>query len=169
MRQKVLQARHMNLDEFRPGYPHVEPYDELAMFGGRTGLVLPKRASPAPTSILPPTRRQPAIPNIPPPSLTAPNSLVIPDNLFRNNTRALHDLFADETLTTFESLPPNWENLYREIPEPSYSYGMGNSFPNAPQGLANPPGDGVMLEDRWSSFMHQYGTGMLGQVQQSQI
>jgi hypothetical protein len=52
-------------------------------------------------------------------------------------------------------IPSNWEGLYREIPESSY-YGVGMAYSNPTVGPTNPPGEGVMLEDRWSSFMHHY-------------
>jgi hypothetical protein len=161
MRKKALQSRQSNFEEAKPDYPPVEPYDELAIFGGRTGLVMPKRQLDVTTPAEPSSGiRLPSIPNLlhPPPTEVIRPSV---SNLsYRSDLQPQSYVVNDATSA---GLPLNWEGLYREIPEPSYSYGPGTNYSNSAAGPADPPADSVMLEDRWSSFMHHYT--MMGDVQ----
>jgi len=163
MRKKALQSRQSDLDDDKPDHPCIEPYDELAIFGGRTGLVMPQRqlnvATPAePSSGI----RLPSIPNLlhPPPTEVMRPSVSHPS--CRSDLQP-QSYVVNEATSTSTGLSLNWEGLYREIPEPSYSYGPGTNYSDAAAGPANLPTDGVMLEDRWSSFMHHYA--MMGDVQ----
>jgi hypothetical protein len=154
MHEKALQSRRSNFENAKLSYPQVEPYDELAIFGGRTGLVMPKRTfnakgSGAASSSI----RLPSIPNLLHPSPTEMLPPSVPHHAYRSETQ-LQSVHVNDATST----PVNWEGLYREIPESSY-YGHGTAYSNAAAGPANPPGEGVMLEDRWSSFMHQYALG----------
>lgn len=163
MRQKARQGRHTVPSHgitIKPGYPHIEPYDELAIFGGRAGLVMPTRSSqPSSNLSTPEPIRIPSIPNLHPPPQTNSRS----GDFYSPDDQILQDLFREQPPPTSGGLPSNWENLYREIPEPSFSHGFGNTHMDTGAVPRNSLGEGVMLEDRWSSFMHQYG--MLGQVQ----
>jgi hypothetical protein len=49
MRKKAVQSHQSRIKDTKLGHPHAEPYDELAIWGGRSGLVTPKHrfASPA--------------------------------------------------------------------------------------------------------------------------
>lgn len=155
MLEKATQARQSA--RVKPGHLPVEPYDELAIFGGKSGLVLPKRP-PETTTIheaaldlrLPSLSRLLGIPE----SDVTSNSV----SSFRTGPGAQSLYFTeDEPMAAPGGLPANWERLYREIPEPSYSFQGATTYSNSDKvfGPANPPGE-AMLEDRWSSFMHQY-------------
>lgn len=157
MLEKSRQARQSLLLR-KPSSP-IEPYDELAMFGGRTGLVLPKGTAsdttaavttyaPAPIDSNP--FHLPTIPSLLPGAFT-PSTQQFPSTL--GDLQELY-FMDDEEFSTSDT----WEGLYREVPEPSYRYGAGVTVPNIGLGVtgpANPPGE-AMLEDRWSTFMHQY-------------
>lgn len=155
MQEKALQSRRSNFENAKLSYQQVEPYDELAIFGGRTGLVMPKRSlnvigSGATSSSI----RLPSIPNLLHPSPTEVLPPSVPHHAYRSETQPQSVHVVNDT-----TLPPmNWEGLYREIPESTY-YGPGTAYSNAAASPVNPPGEGVMLEDRWSSFMHQYALG----------
>ncbi|KAF7974586.1 hypothetical protein HWV62_11856 [Athelia sp. TMB] len=151
MLEKGRQARQSAL--LNTARTPVESYDELAIFGGRTGLVLPKGNAndhSASVSNSPPFNIDPfllpAMPSLLPDART-PTGTVFPSAL--GDPQQLY-FMDDEDL----SAPDSWEGLYREIPEPSYSYGASVVNPGF-TGPANPLGE-AMLEDRWSSFMHQY-------------
>lgn len=162
MRQKARQSRYIvpSQGNIKSGQPHNEPYDELAIFGGRAGLVMPKHSSQS-SSTKGTTEpiRIPTIPNLnqPPQSDSGSGGVYPPDD------QILQDLLKEQPLSASDSLPSNWENLYREVSEPTFSHGLGNAFMNTGAAPRSSHGEFVMLEDRWSSFMHQYG--MLGQVQ----
>ena len=160
MRQKARHGPHLvtSHGSVKPCYPHIEPYDELAIFGGRAGLVMPKHSSQPSTKDTPEIIRIPTIPNLNQP----PQSDSRSGGVYPLDDHILQDPFKEQLLSTSDSLPSNWENLYREISEPSFSHGLGNTCMNAGAAPRSSHGELVMLEDRWSSFMHQYG--MLGQV-----
>jgi hypothetical protein len=162
MREKALQPHQSNPENARPGYPHVESYDELAIFGGRTGLVLPKRPFNTITPAATPSGiRLPSIPNLIHPSPAEVISPSIPHPSYRD-PQPQSAYVVNDTTSRSAGLPSNWEGLHREIPESSY-YGPGTTYSDPRAGPANLPGEGVMLEDRWSSFMHHYA--MMGDVQ----
>lgn len=157
MLEKSRQARQSLLLRSPPS--SVEPYDELAIFGGRSGLVLPKGHTPNPMAT---SSAHTSIPLDPNPFLLPTMPSLMPDARTPTDhgfSSALGDpqqlyYMDDEDLNA----PDAWERLYREVPEPSYSYGAGVSNANVGLGAtgpANPPGE-AMLEDRWSTFMHQY-------------
>lgn len=165
MHEKAMQARQTTL--VKQGYPRVEPYDELAIFGGRTGLVLPKR-TPSSTSAASSSSvlQMPSIPPVPKLVHRSSSDAATPTGITFPGIAQPQQMYfiEDEDYSASAGLPTNWEGLYREVPDVSYSYGpTASTYTNAVVGPANPPGEGVMLEDRWSSFMHQYA--MIGQTQ----
>jgi len=158
MREKTLQSRQSNTDDAKPGYPRIEPYDELAIFIGRMGLVLPKRPVNARTSVtLPSAIRLPSIPNLLRPHEETSPSL----SHYPHRSAAQPGYVGSDSISTSTAFPLNWESLHREIPESTY-YGSGTTHSDTTVSPVNPPGD-AMLEDRWSSFMHHYA--MMGDVQ----
>lgn len=154
MLEKSRQARQSAL--LSSARSPVESYDELAMFGGRTGLVLPKRSTSDPATFPDPN------PFLLP---TTPSARTPTGRGFAHDPQhqELYFMDDDEDLSISTGAPDTWEGLYREVSEPSYSYGAGvtlNAHANGNTGAgvtgpANPPGE-AMLEDRWSTFMHQY-------------
>ena len=143
--------------------PPGESFDELAIFGGRTGLVLPKRPlnTAAPVT-LPSGIRLPSIPHL---LHTSPSEVMAPSitsPTYRSDPQPQSIYAVNNPMSMSTDIPSNWEGLYREIPESSY-YGAGVTYSNPAAGPANPPGGSVTLEDRWSSFMHHYA--MIGDVQ----
>lgn len=171
MLEKSRQARQSAL-LISPRSP-VEPYDELAMFGGRTGLVLPKSTATAePAASISSAAFDPNPFLLPTPPAHLPGARTptgrefVPDS----QNQGLYFMDEEEELSFDVGAPATWEGLYREVPEPSYSYGasvglnahaIGHAGTGAGvSGPANPPGE-AMLEDRWSTFMHQYA--MTGQ------
>lgn len=167
MHRKALLARQQVVEDPKTGFPTVEPYDELAMFGGRTGLVLPKRPLASNKVPFMNSTRDFQITSIPSSSQSRSAAVMAPQAVsndpYQSHFQIHPSIFGDELPPHGSNLPTDWEGLYREIPEPSYSFGSGTGYSDTMVGLANPPGEGVMLEDRWTSFMHQYG--MIGQVQ----
>ena len=162
MREKALQSRQANSKDARTGCPPGESFDELAIFGGRTGLVLPKRPLNIATSIMPPSGiRLPSIPNLLHPAPAGAVSPSVSHPPYRSDPLPQSVYSVNDTTSLSAEIPSNWEGLYREIPESSY-YGPGSAYSDA-AGPANPPGDDLMLEDRWSSFMHHYA--MIGDPQ----
>jgi hypothetical protein len=163
MRQKA-QSRQSYPEGARAYDPHADSIDELAIFRGRTGLVMPKRPLEASTSALPPSNiRLPSIPNLLHP---APAEVISPSDprpSYRSDPQHQPVYVADTISSTSAGLPLNWEGLYREIPESTYSYGPGPTYSYAAAaGPTNQSAGDMMLEDRWSSFMHHYA--MTGDV-----
>ena len=164
MREKALQSRQPNLEDGRlDSYSPVEPFDEIAIFAGRTGLVKPKHSFDVVSPVEPPSGiRLPSIPNLLHPPLAGIVPPPVSHSSYRSDPNPQSAYIANDTTTTSADLPLNWEGLYREIPSPSYHYGTEGTYPDT-AGPTNAPTEGVMLEDRWSSFMHHYA--MIGDVQ----
>src|ERR1700723_94899 len=118
MRDKALQSRQSNAEDAKPYNLHVEPYDELAIFGGRTGLVMPKRSLDFFTAVEPPSNiRLPSIPNLlhsPPVEAISPP---ISHPSYRSDPQPQPVYVANDVTSTSATLPLNWEGLYREIPD----------------------------------------------------
>lgn len=60
----------------------------------------------------------------------------------------------DTQMTTFADLSGGWDGMFYEVPAPSYGVqdGLGVAQPHQ-----QPVGEGAMVDDRWLSFMHNYG------------
>lgn len=145
MLQKAYEARERYLSRREPTYNDGQPDDELSIFGGQTRLVNPKEST-----IAQPPRHAAADHR---PSKVAPEGIVLspvyPDP--RVDTPQQYDY----NHTTFADLSGGWDGLFHEVPRPAYET-RSNS---GPRQSVNPiaSGEGAMLDDKWSSFMHNYG------------
>jgi len=164
MRNKALQSRQSSYEDAKSYHPLVESYDELEIFGGRTGLVMPKRALDGITPAGPSSGiRLPSIPNLlHPPSNEVISSVSQPPYRSDPEPQSVY-VSSHATSSTSAGSPLNWEGLYREIPDSPYSYAQGINYSNTTAGPVNSPAEGIMLEDRWSSFMQHYA--LAGDVQ----
>lgn len=154
MRQKAIQAQksyHRRPGESVVDYTNISFDDELAIFGGRTRLVAPKRSFERLPTTTPSVVRPAAAES----GLARDHSSGRSQSYVHNRghtQRHSHAPLAEVTHPADLSI--GWEGLYREIPEPSYGSGTGDS---GAMHTANSLGEGFMLDDRWSSFMHHYG------------
>lgn len=147
MLRKAYQARGSYQAHLAPVLTEAQPDDELSIFGGRTRLIVPNRStgheSAGPmlshtadvedTDSGDPLHRPASVP-----VHHAPHPIVnLPENLQR----------------TFADLSGGWNGLFHEIPRPSHGLPL---HPTGNQPV-HPTGSGAMLDDKWSSFMHNYG------------
>jgi hypothetical protein len=153
MLHKALQA-HSQLSESHE--VDSQPDDELSLFAGQTRLVSPEQpfTSPAPT----PKPRQPQSKptlggqhGIYSPQLGSSDHHLLPHEPLPNKQVFLPDNYLDNFQATFSDLSGGWDGLFHEVPQPSYAFA-----PNSVSHTAHPSGEGAMLGDRWSSFMHNY-------------
>lgn len=152
MLQKAFRAREHFHERREPVPSDAQHDDELSIFGGKTRLVGPHESSASPT-IAPaksqsqpvhPTRNQPALNQR---QFTGPQQAMVPEihTSYPNN-------YLDSLQATFADLSGGWDGLFHEVPGPSYGLATNsNTTYHAQQS-----GDGVMVDDRWSSFMHNY-------------
>ncbi|EGO01059.1 hypothetical protein SERLA73DRAFT_134254 [Serpula lacrymans var. lacrymans S7.3] len=147
----------MHPASFTAGQSHTadrdEGDDELAIFGGRTMLVTPKPStdyipfSPTEVSVDYSTGPMTEIPI----QGQSSQRLQQSSGCIPGPSSSYHGHPTSERVV---GLPLEWENLYREIPGPSYSYDTGAVYtPQIIPGIDHRQ-RGIMLEDRWSSFMH---------------
>ncbi|EGO23497.1 hypothetical protein SERLADRAFT_408878 [Serpula lacrymans var. lacrymans S7.9] len=158
LRQKALLSSQdvvMHPAAFTTGQSHTADHDErddeLAIFGGRTMLVTPKPStdyipfSPTEVSVDYSTGPMNEIPIQGQAHELQQSSGCIPVP-----SSSYHGHPTSERVV---GLPLEWENLYPEIPGPSHSYDTGAVYNQAIPGIDHRQ-RGIMLEDRWSSFMH---------------
>jgi hypothetical protein len=152
MLEKAFRAREHFQARHEPVLSETQPDDELSIFGGKTRLVNPQQRPASPT--IAPLTSQPK-----PVGLTTNQGAF--DQYFREHHQqpALPESagshsgnYLDNLQATFADLSGGWDGLFHEVPGPSYGLAT-NSNPTYPPQQS---GDGVMLDDRWSSFMHNY-------------
>jgi hypothetical protein len=80
-------------------------------------------------------------------------ALAITGPTYCSNPQPQSIYVTNNPMSMSTDIPLNWEGLYCEIPKLSY-YRVGVAYSNPAAGPTNILGEGVMLEDRWSSFMH---------------
>lgn len=151
LREKAIHARIAPLQQasYLPSSansgPQDEP-DELEMFGGRTMLV---RTSPKPVSRsfkgkMPPSMQLPSF-------TSTGNNAQYPrahHHTHFTSMSGIQDAGGYNVGDAALGLPPEFEGLYREIAGPQYSRTPSLYSPQQGQQSS------LMLEDRWSSFMH---------------
>ncbi|RDB23841.1 putative transcriptional regulatory protein C1F7.11c [Hypsizygus marmoreus] len=154
MLQKAYEARERYNQRREPVLHETQAEDELSIFSGRTRLVNPEQSLASPVigpSVLKPhsgssnrTYVEPTAFHPPPPrpSMLSPHSL---EQTLLHGETLLPEGSLDNLQATFADLSGGWEGLFYEIPQPP-----GNS--SSIQGS----GEGAMLDDRWTSFMHNY-------------
>ena len=153
MLHKALEA-HSQHSESHEG--DSQPDDELSLFAGQTRLISPEQpfTSPAPT---PKPRQSQAKPNHGGPlGVYAQHSSslghqLVPHEPLPNKRVFFPDNYPENFQATFSDLSGGWDGLFHEIPQPSYAFGS-STHSHSPR----PSGEGAMLDDRWSSFMHNY-------------
>ncbi|KAF8653676.1 hypothetical protein AX16_003827 [Volvariella volvacea WC 439] len=67
-----------------------------------------------------------------------------------------------QTSRTFADLSGGWDGLFREVPAPTFGMQAAPASSGRQEHLnplyqQHPVGEGGMIDDRWSSFMHNYG------------
>lgn len=152
MLQKAFRAREHFHERREPVPSDAQHDDELSIFGGKTRLV-GRHGSSASLTIAPatpqsqpihPTRNQTTLNQR---QFTGPQQAMVPE------THATYPSnYLDNLRATFADLSGGWDGLFHEVPGPSSGFAT-NSNPAYP---AQQTGDAVMLDDRWSSFMHSY-------------
>ncbi|KIJ63650.1 hypothetical protein HYDPIDRAFT_113150 [Hydnomerulius pinastri MD-312] len=151
LRQKAVEARFETLQHGpvintgKSGDSHSEP-DELEVFGGRTLLVTPSKSLICAPTLDMRFSSAPSLASSSKPTQTLPPAVARPQ---LDSITEAHGEPREGAL----GLPLEWESLYREIPGPSHvgPYGGASAYPLH----ASQNGDeNIMLEDRWSSFMH---------------
>ncbi|KAF8077998.1 hypothetical protein FPV67DRAFT_26495 [Lyophyllum atratum] len=148
MLQKASQAREHYRQRRAPVVTETQPDDELAIFGGRTRLVstLPSLALPSSKAKSNArTIQQPLRPACP-----TEQQFSLDGVLHQNSPLA--DRHLGNLQATFADLSGGWDGLFHEVPQPSHGFPGNPGSPYPAAGL----GEGVMLDDRWSSFMHHY-------------
>jgi len=131
-----------------------QPDDELSIFAGRTRLVSSEQsfASPVPAPRQPPSK--PTHTSGQPGTYPHQGPLdhrLLPHEPLPSMHVVLPDSYLDNYHATFADLSGGWDGLFHEVPQPSYGY-TTNPTPHA----VRPSGEGAMLDDRWTSFMHNY-------------
>lgn len=147
-----------------------EPFDELAIFGGKTHFVVShsqtdksgSRPGAAPETLQVPV----------PPAAKAPladlDSQQLDDFISQLSTFPPPSTY-DNTQLEGDDDQVNWESLYRELPShPAQNFEMDLAFPDLGSGNNGAggaggigsqtvaPQSGAMLEDRWATFMNNY-------------
>ncbi|KAG6906781.1 hypothetical protein DXG01_012146 [Tephrocybe rancida] len=156
MLDKASQARERYTQRQNPATSETRPDDELLIFGGQTRLV---SSQPIAIALPPPID---ATPRARLSDLRTPQSKShasqTPQLLVERPAGSSHDhnpyvQHQPDLRATFADLSGGWNGLFHEVPQPSHSVaqeGVGSPYP------ALESGDGAMLDDRWSSFMHNY-------------
>lgn len=149
MLQKASQAREHYKQRRAPVVAETRPDDELSIFGGKMRLV-----SPPPSLALPSTSKpKPSTRSVRRtlrPAYPIQQPLLLDEILHQNNS--LPDNYLDNLHVTFADLSAGWGGLFHEVPQASHGL-PGN--PGSPYSTAESV-EGTMLDDRWSSFMHNY-------------
>ncbi|KAF5384413.1 hypothetical protein D9615_003300 [Tricholomella constricta] len=146
MLKKASLARDHYNQRRAPVVTETQPDDELSIFGGRTRLVPSVRLlSPEPMS-----NRRHSSPQTPHPK--GPTGQLSALDGAANQSSTPPDRYLDNLHATFADLSGGWDGLFHEVPQPSHG------LPGTSRSPYPPPesGEGAMLEDRWSSFMHNY-------------
>lgn len=158
-----------------------EPFDELAIFGGKTHFIVshsqtdksktqPPVAIPETIQVPPP---QPAV-EAPLPHLNAQQLDDFVSQLSTMPSATFHGVAVPASAQ--EQL--NWESLYRELPShPSQNLELDLAFPDlassnstesAGADIGSPRAathGGAMLEDRWATFMNNYDFAVQNQYE----
>ncbi|KAF9467158.1 hypothetical protein BDZ94DRAFT_1305645 [Collybia nuda] len=153
MLQKAFRAREHFHERREPIPSETQHDDELSIFGGKTRLVNPQQFPVSPFMA-------PGVPQLKS-ALPARNQTAFAHEQFpghlqqitasENHARSSSN-YLDNLQATFADLSGGWDGLFHEVPGPSYGLST-NTNPTYP---VQQSGNGIMLDDRWSSFMHNY-------------
>lgn len=126
--------------------------EESSVFGGPATSSKPQIE----TVVARPSGKRPSTSHIPPiqiphvlPHLPSQRSGVSPTH---NQSPPLS--YTSDGRATFADLSQGWDGLFHETP--SLAPGMSYLQPAPSYPVNNGYGEGAMLDDRWSSFMHNY-------------
>jgi hypothetical protein len=153
---KAYHARQMHLGN--TVVPVAAPDDEISIFGGRPAAVVHSPSS----NVSSPERN-----NSPPEVQPAPSRQATLRAPVARAPAALPEMTIPEPpLAAFDGgqwaearlAQRGWEGLFREGPGPGY--GMQNEYP------MDMTTDGGAMDDRWSSFMHNYNILEVDEPQQ---
>ncbi|KNZ81115.1 hypothetical protein J132_03107 [Termitomyces sp. J132] len=140
MLEKAFHAKERYRQRQPPVVHETRPDDELSIFGGRTRLV----ASQSTTSTLSNSGLDVNL-------FTSSSADEALDSQVQDHTRYRSDPRNENV--TFADLSGGWDGLFHGAPQPNSRHLPGNS--SSPYPILE-SGDGTMLDDRWSSFMHNY-------------
>jgi hypothetical protein len=154
MHDKAVQAHSQHSDLHMPVLSDSQADDEFAIFAGQTRLVSPEQPFTSPT----PAPRQShsklihrgQIETFPLPASPLDHRL-LPHELLSCKPSVSTDSYLDTYQATFADLSGGWNGFFHEVPQSSYGF-ASTSSPHHMQ----PSGEGSMLDDRWTSFMHNY-------------
>lgn len=143
MLQKAFQAREHYRERHEVVLAEAQPDEELAIFGGQTRLISPEKVFGSSAPSTPPLQLKPNFNEHTP----------LDSQLVKNSDEAqrmnVPDGYLDNLQATFADLTGGWDGLFHEVPQPCHG-NFGVQYP------AHESGEGAMLDDRWSSFMHNY-------------